>query len=150
MLLNEEKERARKWLSRYTELEEDAIREMDRATRLKDKAYSLSSSKLSLTPKSKTVINTIEESVVKFMTASEISADIVIQSEMAKREIRDVIDSLSNSVYRRVLKYKYIDNLSNHEIAKRMHYSDSYTSNLLSNAVEDVTQCDKYLSYNIR
>lgn len=145
----DEKERARRWLSRYIELHEDYLRELDRATELKNEARSLSSSKLSLAPKSKSVKSIIEESVIKFMTASEMCADLAIQAETAKQEIVDVIGSIGNTEHRRALRYKYLDNMPNKHIAHVMHYSYSYMNNLLSKAVEDVTQCDKYLSYTI-
>lgn len=137
----------RKWLSRYIELMEEIDRETKEAHYWEDVAIGLSPSKLSFAPKGRSN-NDLSDYVAKFLDIAQHCSDLGNQARQAKDEILEVIDSLDDLIYRRVLKMLFIDNMTYQEIADRLHYSKRQIHRIRSKAIKDVTQCHSEMFYN--
>lgn len=138
---------ARQWLSRYIELMEEVKREAEQAHYWEDTAIGLSAAKLSHVPKARKYFD-MTDYVVKFLDLAQHCSELGGQAEQAKNEILEVIDSIDNLNFRRVLRLKYIDNMTYQQIADRLHYSKRQIHRIHGKALKHVTQCHSQLFYN--
>ena len=86
--------------------------------------------------------------VAEFLDLAKHCSELAENAETAKNEILEVIDSIENHTYRRILRMKYLDGKTFYEIGSDIGYNASYTRRLASQAIKEVTQSNIYLSYN--
>ena len=137
----------RQWLSRYQELMEEVEREAKKAGYWRDKAEGLSTKALSHAPVYGHSIS-MPDYVAEFLDLAKHCSELAENAETAKDEILEVIDSIENHTYRRILRMKYLDGKTFYEIGSDIGYNASYTRRLASQAIKEVTQSNIYLSYN--
>lgn len=139
----------RNWLSRYRELMEEIDRETREAHYWEDIAIGLSPSKFSYGSKS-TTRKDMGDYVARFLDIASHCSQLGEEATIAKDQILEVIDSLDNLIYRRILRMKYIDGLTHREIAERLHYSMGYIRRMHSRAIKEVTKSNTYICYNVQ
>ena len=128
----------RDWLKSYRELLGEVAHYIERAQYWRDKALGLSATTLSVAPGGEPT--PFDECILEFMEYSDRCRDKAREAAIAKDRILDAIDSVGDTVLRRLLKLHYIDGMRLSDVAVVLGYSYGHIRHLHTKALECVRQ----------
>lgn len=138
MVRNAELERKKKYLSRYLELQREIQRASEELSYWRGLAEKVTPT-LTGMPRASCVSNKIEDAVIKIQEIEQKLRKDIIRMTLTRAAIEGCIENtVSNALYRSVLKYRYINGMKWEDIADRMHYSIQHIYDVHNQALKEV------------